>query len=84
MTPESYYYIALAYLSIATLTTTTLCIKGVMVCVKSNRKLKWVQYMLHSLHVPPYLIAAYWYYDAYSHMSPQTDTEAVNSTTYLF
>ena len=73
MTPDAYYYISLAYLSIAGLTTFTLCLKGYLTykenkyLVSGDRKHKWkpLQYFLHSLHIPPYLIAAYWYYDAY-------------------
>lgn len=69
MTPEAYYYISLAYLSIASLTAFTLCLKGYIGYRNSNcekpKPLKPFFYILHSLHIPPYLIAAYWYYDAY-------------------
>jgi len=74
MTPDAYYYISLAYLSIASLTAFTLCLKGYTgyrqsrYLTSSERKgnMKPLIYVLHSLHIPPYLIASYWYYDAYN------------------
>ena len=73
MTPEAYYYISLAYLSIAGLTGATLLLKGYnshkmhkYMCKDERQKHRQpLQYVLHSLHIPPYLIASYWYYDAY-------------------
>ena len=75
MSPESYLYISITYLSIALLTGGTLCLKG----YNSHRKHRYMTdeerslhknrmpYILHALHIPPYLIASYWYYDAYEH-----------------
>ena len=76
MSPEAYYYICLAYLSVAGLTTATLCLKGYN-SYKDSRYLTYeerikrkqpLQYVLHALHIPPYLIASYWYYDAYNNL----------------
>lgn len=73
MTPDAYLYICIAYMSVAGLTASTLCLKGCLshkkyryMC-KEDRQSNWkpLQYVLHTLHIPPYLIAAYWYYDAY-------------------
>ena len=73
MTPNAYLYISWAYLSVAALTTSTLCLKGYN-AYKDNKYIKYgeskqtiqpLQYVLHALHIPPYLIAAYWYYDSY-------------------
>ena len=75
MTPEAYLYISVAYFSIAMLTLITLSIKGYInykkrtnkYCLDEFKKKEWkpIQYILHLFHVPPYLIASYWYYDAY-------------------
>lgn len=73
MTPNAYLYISIAYLFIALSTTFTLCLKGYIgyknsiYLVEYEKKQKWkpIQYILHSFHIPPYLIASYWYYDSY-------------------
>jgi hypothetical protein len=73
MTPDAYYYISIAYVSIAGLSVLTLSLKGFNTYkeiryLENSEKLcrvKPLQYVLHALHIPPYLIAAYWYYDAY-------------------
>lgn len=64
MTPDAYYYITVAYGSIAGLTTVGLVIK------KFKKHFKYpgfIEYVLHGLHIPPYIIAAYWYWDAYKY-----------------
>lgn len=74
MTPDAYYYISLVYLSIAGLTSGTLCLKAYYGHQKYKylerseqiKQMKPFQYFLHILHIPPYLIASYWYYDAYT------------------
>lgn len=76
MTPEAYYWIYVAYLSIAGLTSMSLGIKAYN-GYKANKHRRYnlqqlirskpMDYILHALHVPPYLMAAYWYYDAYEH-----------------
>ena len=73
MKTEAYYYISVIYVSIAGLMFITLCVKGyytykkVRYVHKEDRLkiIKPIQYILHLLHIPPYLIAAYWYYDSY-------------------
>lgn len=73
MTPVAYFYISMVYFTIAGLSFVTLTIKGYN-AYKNTRyiedsekwtKIKPVQYILHGLHIPPYIIAAYWYYDSY-------------------
>jgi hypothetical protein len=59
MSPDAYYYISFAYVFIAIITALSLVIKR---C----KHPEWVEYVLHGLHIPPYLIASYWYWDAYS------------------
>lgn len=63
MTPDAYYYISFAYVCIAALTAIGLVVKKFKGCFKHP---EWIEYTLHGLHIPPYLIAAYWYWDAYS------------------
>ena len=81
MTPTAYYWISMAYASIALLTIISLILKAYGgYCRKKQRcnayscstesietscSSKPMDYVLHILHVPPYLIAAYWYYNAY-------------------
>lgn len=73
MTPDAYYYISMVYFTIAGLTGLMLSVKGYNTYKQTRylesserwEKIKPVQYILHSLHIPPYIIAAYWYYDAY-------------------
>lgn len=76
MTPIAYLYISIAYFIIAVSTTITLCIKGYLGYNKKishkyleddpiKRSWRPFQYILHSFHIPPYLIASYWYYDSY-------------------
>ena len=63
-------------MSIATLTGFTLCLKGFnaykyhkyMTDEDKKKHFKPLAYVLHGLHIPPYLIAAYWYYDSYKHL----------------
>ena len=82
MTPEAYFYISLAYLCIAIITTFTLCLKGYIGYQNSKylldfeKKKKWkpLQYLLHSFHIPPYLIASYWYYDSYIEYKSKENT----------
>lgn len=64
MTPDAYYYIAIAYASIAGLTTVGLIVKRYK---EYFRHPEFIEYVLHGLHVPPYLIAAYWYWDGYKY-----------------
>jgi hypothetical protein len=63
MTPDAYYYIAIAYISIAGLTIAGLILKRFENRFKNP---SFIEYLLHSFHVPPYLIAAYWYWDAWN------------------
>jgi len=73
MTPDAYYYISMVYFSIAGLTFFTLSLKGYNTYKQTRyieaserwNKIKPLQYILHALHIPPYIIAAYWYLDAY-------------------
>tara|TARA_B100001996_G_scaffold371581_1_gene347070 strand:- start:610 stop:864 length:255 start_codon:yes stop_codon:yes gene_type:complete len=73
LTEDAYFYISIAYASIACLTTGSLILNGWMQYKKYryvselDRKhaKKPLHYVLHALHIPPYLIASYWYYDAY-------------------
>lgn len=64
MTPDAYWYISIAYLSIGFLTGASLLVKKYK---DSFKKLdpEIIEYMLHILHIPPYIIASYWYYDSY-------------------
>ena len=74
MTPDAYYWIAMAYASISGLSGFSLVAKAYN-AYKLNQSLKYshepkirpkpMDYVLHGLHIPPYLLAAYWYYDAY-------------------
>ena len=71
MAPESYLYIGITYLVIAAVTALSLALKA----REGRRKNRYrevpirkpLNYILHALHIPPYLMAAYWYYDAYVH-----------------
>ena len=74
MTPDAYYWISIAYGSIAASTALSLVLKAYN-AHKLNKSLKYSQepkvhpkpmdYILHCLHIPPYVIASYWYYDSY-------------------
>ncbi len=63
MTPDAYYYISFAYVFIAGVSTVGLVVKRFK---HHFRHPEWIEYTLHGLHIPPYLIASYWYWDAYS------------------
>lgn len=75
MIREAYYWIAVAYASIAIITIISLFMKGYNGYIHKQRtkymvqasvqRTKYMDYVLHALHIPPYMIAAYWYYDAY-------------------
>ena len=75
MTPDAYYWISLAYVSIAGLTSISLFGKAYEGHRRKKRSYdvydstqshkKPIDYILHVLHIPPYMIAAYWYYDSY-------------------
>lgn len=58
MTPDAYWYISLAYGSIAILSGFSLIVK------RTFKNPDNVNNVLHGLHIIPYCIAAYWYYDA--------------------
>ena len=74
----SYYYISIAYCSFAGLSAVGLVLKGYIgrlhrldvyrpdYNVQKKRRVKYMDYMLHALHIPAYLMASYLYYDAYS------------------
>lgn len=76
MKKQAYLYISLAYISLSLLTIVMLCVKGYnsyhrfkySTIEERRRKQNITQYLLHSLHIPAYLIAAYWYYDSYIHL----------------
>ena len=62
MNPEACYYICFAYISIAILSMIGLMLKR----FKHNFKYpELIEYLLHFFHIPPYFVAAYWYYDCY-------------------
>ena len=63
MTPEAYYYICIAYGSIALLTGFGLILKRYKASFMYPES---IEYLLHGLHIPPYMIASYWYWDAYN------------------
>ena len=65
MTPDAYYYISVAYASIAALTSVGLVVKRFK---KQFKHPGFIEYVLHGLHIPPYIIAAYWYWDSYEYM----------------
>lgn len=64
MTPEAYYYISIAYASIAGLSIIGLIVKRFKHHFKHP---EFIEYLLHGFHIPPYLIAAYWYWDGYKY-----------------
>lgn len=73
MKENAYWYISMAYASIAGLSTLTLSLKAYL-GYKRYRYLenedkhsyyRPLQYILDSLHIPAYTIASYWYYDAH-------------------
>ena len=66
MTPDAYYYISVAYASIAALNSVGLVVKRFK---KQFKHPGFIEYVLHGLHIPPYLIAAYWYWDGYEYTS---------------
>ena len=65
----------MAYASIAGLSGLTLAIKAILgykryKYLRNEDKHSYyrpLQYILDSLHIPAYVIASYWYYDAYVH-----------------
>jgi hypothetical protein len=73
MKEDAYWYISMAYASIAGLSSLTLITKAYL----GYKRYKYLekedkhsyyrplQYILDTLHIPPYVIASYWYYDAY-------------------
>ena len=63
MNPEASFYISLAYVSIAFLSTVGLVLKRFKAVFKNP---EFIEYLLHAFHIPPYLIAAYWYWDSYN------------------
>ena len=70
MKEDAYWYISMAYGSIAGLSTLTLGLKAILgyKYLKDDDKHSYyrpLQYILDSLHIPAYIIASYWYYDAY-------------------
>lgn len=80
MTPDAYYYISVAYASIAALTSVGLVVKRFK---KQFKHPGFIEYILHGLHIPPYLIAAYWYWDSYEYMLEKNvydNVSLVNST----
>ena len=79
MTPDAYYYISVAYASIAALTSVGLVVKRFK---KQFKHPGFIEYVLHGLHIPPYLIAAYWYWDGYEYMLGKNvyNTPGVNGT----
>lgn len=86
MTPDAYYYISVAYASIAALTSVGLVVKRFK---KQFKHPGFIEYVLHGLHIPPYLIAAYWYWDSYEYMSSYNNPgvtgvngTSVNGTNY--
>lgn len=70
MTPDAYYYIAVAYASIAVLTSVGLVVRRFK---KQFKHPGFIEYVLHGLHIPPYMIAAYWYWDGYEYMMQNYD-----------
>lgn len=80
MKENAYWYISMAYASIAGLSTLTLAIKAFLgykryKYLKEEDKHSYyrpLQYILDSLHIPAYCIASYWYYDAYHHYEKHT------------
>lgn len=78
MTPDAYYYISVAYTSIAALTSVGLVVKRFK---KQFKHPGFIEYILHGLHIPPYLIAAYWYWDGYEYMSSyNSEVTSINGT----
>ena len=78
MKESSYYYISITYCTIAALSAISLGIKGYLGYLNTRdtylyddssslkkRRAHSIDYILHILHIPPYLLAAYWYYDSY-------------------
>ena len=74
MKEDAYWYISMAYASIAGFSTITLGLKAYLgykryKYLKNEDKHSYyrpLQYILDSLHIPAYVIASYWYYDAYN------------------
>lgn len=77
MTPDAYYYISVAYASIAVLTSVGLVVKRFK---KQFKHPGFIEYVLHGLHIPPYIIAAYWYWDSYEYMLETANGTGVNGT----
>lgn len=78
MTPDAYYYISVAYASIAALTSVGLVVKRFK---KQFKHPGFIECPPRSSH-PPYLIAAYWYWDGYEYMLENVydDVSLVNGT----
>ena len=77
MTQDAYYYIAIAYASIAALTSVGLIVKRFK---KHFKHPGFIEYVLHGLHVPPYLIAAYWYWEGYENKYTNPASYITNGT----
>lgn len=79
MKEHAYWYISMAYGSIAGFSTITLGLKAFLgykryKYLKNEDKHTYyrpLQYILDSLHIPAYVIASYWYYDAYINYADQ-------------
>ena len=73
MKEDAYLGISMAYMSVAVLTSVGLIVKGydgyIHNTLHKNYRKRTLDYVLHCLHIPPYLIASYWYYDAYIHFA---------------
>jgi len=67
MIQDAYWNISMVYFSISTLTTISLLLKMKRYPDRLSHILnpRTFDNILHFLHIPPYLIAGYWYLESY-------------------